>query len=357
MSFLRKYEKYLSPGALAVGFILDWFTLNRIDQRLDNLILLTYLFLIGTCIILLSRYNPGALPDLRGQRTARWLLIIMQFAFGGIFSGYVVFYSRSSSLITSWPFMLTLVTLLVGNEFFRKRYLNLTFQMSLYYVAIFSFLIFSIPVLLHRMGAWIFILSGVISLAIMRGLGFVLSKVSPEMLARNKRALITSVSAIFIVFNILYFTNIIPPIPLSLKDSGIYHNVVRANGEYELTGEDKPWYKFVEKPQKIHIAAGSGVYSYSSVFAPTDLNTKILHEWAIYNETTGQWNVTDRIPFTISGGRDGGYRGYTRKSSLSEGLWRVDVITERGALLGRETFRLIRPVNNLDIKLETSTAQ
>jgi hypothetical protein len=49
----------------------------------------------------------------------------------------------------------------------------------------------------------------------------------------------------------------------------------------------------------------------------------------------GDWITTDRIGYAIRGGRDGGWRGFTRKLNAAPGEWRVEVKTERGRLLGR----------------------
>jgi hypothetical protein len=48
--------------------------------------------------------------------------------------------------------------------------------------------------------------------------------------------------------------------------------------------------------------------------------------------------TTDRIPISITGGREKGYRWYTTKRRVQPGEWRVNVETEDGRVLGRITF-------------------
>ena len=134
-NFVEKYDKYLGFVALAFGFTVDNLTLTRIDLLLDNVILFTYLAIAGIAIIVINAY-PNA-------TVSRWLPLVMQYAFGGLFSGYVVFYTRSGSLFGSLPFILILIFLLVGNEFFRRRYERKIFQAGMYYIAVFSFSFFS----------------------------------------------------------------------------------------------------------------------------------------------------------------------------------------------------------------------
>ena len=45
-----------------------------------------------------------------------------------------------------------------------------------------------------------------------------------------------------ILCTVLYFLNWIPPIPLSLKFGGIYHQIEKNHEEYLLTYEKGPWY-------------------------------------------------------------------------------------------------------------------
>ena len=45
----------------------------------------------------------------------------------------------------------------------------------------------------------------------------------------------------------------------------------------------------------------------------------------------------------ISGGREGGYRGYTIKQRVMPGDWRVDAETAEGRIIGRVSFRVEEP--------------
>jgi hypothetical protein len=44
------------------------------------------------------------------------------------------------------------------------------------------------------------------------------------------------------------------------------------------------------------------------------------------------------MPFSIDGGRDGGYRWYSRKTSVRPGRWRVQIQTQTGQILGEVAF-------------------
>ena len=156
---------------------------------------------------------------------------------------------------------------------------------------------------------------------------------------RNTMALI---GGVYLVLNLFYFLNWIPPVPLSLKEGGIYHHVHRAGDRYELRFEKGRWYQpFKESDKVFHYMPGDTVFCFTSVFAPTQLEKKVIHQWQVWSAKRDEWIISDRLGFRIYGGRDGGYRGYTYKKNIQPGKWRVDVRTEDDLLLGRISFRLV----------------
>lgn len=142
--------------------------------------------------------------------------------------------------------------------------------------------------------------------------------------------------------NILYFTNLIPPIPLAMKNSGAYHLVVKVGDNYEVIGEREKWYQSLPFifPKVLHLRDGESIYAFSAVFAPTDLITDIIHDWQYFDEVEDKWVSTTRIPFDIHGGRGDGYRTFSKKDNVFSGKWRVDVETKSGQIIGRIRFNV-----------------
>lgn len=354
--FYFKHERIITPLAFLVGFIWDNLTLRRIDLLFENLTFILNIFIVAASIVLINAYESRRLRLKILEKVARFLPLLMQFSFGGLFSAFFVFYSRSASIISSWPFLLFLLVLFIGNDFFRKRYIKLTFQMSVFFIALFSYSAFLIPILTGKIGDTIFITSGIAALLGIGALIYLLFEVTPEKIRQNKKALILSIGTIFAFFHILYFTNIIPPIPLSLKEIGIYHSLERINSDkyiYEVSFEPAPWYLFFKKQSFVfHWTSGQPVFAYSAVFAPTKLDTKIYHRWLYFDEGSRDWTESARIGFPITGGRDGGYRGYSVKYNLKPGKWRVEVITEQDKVLGHQTFKVVIQDVYPKIKLE-----
>jgi len=98
------------------------------------------------------------------------------------------------------------------------------------------------------------------------------------------------ISGIFILVNFLYFTNLIPPIPLSLKDGGIYHSLGKnPEGNYEILTKIMAGRDTLNCIRILTKVAGEPVYAYSAVFSPQNLNLTIVHEWQYYDEAQNKW--------------------------------------------------------------------
>lgn len=338
------YERYISPLALIGGFLVDnFFLVTRVDILQTHLVFFTYLLIIAICIPLIHFIEAGRMRDRRIVNLAPFIPVIMQFAFGGLFSGYLALYSRSASLAVSWIFVVVIAGLLIGNERFRRLYTRFQFQISLYFAVVFSFLIFFLPVVLQRIGPLVFILSGMMSLVAIMFFAMLLDRIVPQIVRKDFSRTVAIIIAIYCLFNVLYFSNLIPPLPLALKAAGVYHGVIRTEtGDYQLFGEPVPWYEsYLRYNTKYHATAGENAYVYSAIFAPSGLSTVILHQWQRYDEVSGEWITESTLRFAIVGGRDGGYRGYSGKSAPTPGKWRVNVITQYGQLIGRISFTVV----------------
>lgn len=339
---IERVKRHWLTISFLLGFIVDNITLNSVEQVFDNLVLLTYVMLSMVSITVLYAAMAGKLPEKWTLYGRAYAPLVVQFAFGGLLSGMLIFYGRSGSWAVSWPFLVMILAVIVSNETLRDRSSRFLFNITILFVGLFSYIVLIVPVLTGYMGPWIFVASGVLALLVMAGFIRVLRFVIPNFLALNMRSVVFTIGTIFALFNFLYFANIIPPIPLSLKDVGIYHSVVKfGDGEYQLKYEAGPWWRpFKNSDTTFHPGASNSVYCFASVFTPTRLHTDIYHTWEYYSEAQSEWVEHARISYPIAGGRDGGYRGYTLLNNFRDGVWRCSVETARGQVLGREKFTI-----------------
>ena len=338
----EKYLDYLSSIGLVFGLIVTPLVLTRVDNFIESFWVIIHILIAVLGIFVLNylenRINKGKIDAKHRDIIYFWLILVIQFAFGNLFSTYIVFYFRSATLFLSWPFILIIAILLLGNEVWKKHYSRLTMQLTTLFLSVYMFLIFFLPVLFGRIGDDIFIYSGILSLLFIILLIIILFIFSREKFIKSKKALIYSILGTFIIMNGMYFLNIIPPIPLALKDTGVYHNIEKVGDDYILDGEEKTWRDYFRIYEIYNKINNGPLYVYTSIFSPVRFNTDIIHEWQYYDETQKKWLTSNRIMLKIIGGRDDGYRTYSEKGNVSLGKWRVNILTSKGRVIGRVNF-------------------
>lgn len=352
-AYFQKNKKYLPVLFFTGGFIWDSLTLGRIDRLYDRVILCTYMVSLTAFLYLYNVADDGKWKNTFLEKYEKYFPLAIQFFLGGLCSAYVIYFSRSVSFTKTLSFFLILVALLIANELFKKRISNKYLQFSAYFFMNFTFFSFFIPVLIKEMGTVIFMISGLISLITTSLLIIYLYRISPSTRKEiSKRKLLGVITGLYLMINTFYYFNLIPPVPLALETGIVAQNVERMNGDYLVTYQEDLWYKFWRRNSLIYYQKPeSNIFVFTSIFAPTNLKKNVYHRWKWKDPVTGEWNETDRIGYEITGGRDDGYRGFTFKSNVNEGLWRVDVITEEEQILGIIKFEVRTVSSNQELNV------
>lgn len=356
----RRYERHISAAAMVVGYAVDNVTFGRVDHPGAHLVFSAYLAIAAISIALghwlqgrkdraaaASAASPPG-PQSRGEpqpertfRLSTWLPAATQFALGGLWSGFLVFYSRSAALAASWPFLLLLLAFLVGNEVFRRYHARLIFASLLLFFALYSYAVFVVPVLTHSIGQITFLASGACAIVVFYFFLRLLWVLDRDRYRQSRWEIIGGVVVITAAMNAFYFARVLPPLPLALSDVGIYHAIRHTGSIYQVQEEPQPWtVRFGFAKPVLHVVPGERLALYSAVFAPIRMTTRITHRWQWWDPGSKHWQTLSRVSFAISGGREHGYRGYSLKSGLRPGAWRVAIDSADGRLIGRLDFNV-----------------
>ena len=339
LSWARRHERKISALSLAGGFAFDSATFGRIDHALVQAVFIVYLLVAGISIAILHVLESR--PDGRkpSDQTRTILVAITQFALGCLLSGFCVFYIRSASLTSSWPFLLAMAAIFIGNEYMRRYHARLVFAALLFFFAIYSYAILLVPLVIGSIGRIPFLISGAIAVAIFFFYMQALARLGHERYRGARMQVYAGMVLITLFLNIAYFLRVLPPLPLVLTDAGVYHQVKHVGADYQAAQEDEPpeWQALFGTHAIMHIQKGSKLYLYNAVFAPRGLRTRLVHDWQWLSPGKG-WQTQQRIPIDISGGRADGYRFYTAKSALRPGQWQVNIMTGDGRSVGRVRF-------------------
>ncbi|WP_298770565.1 DUF2914 domain-containing protein [uncultured Fibrobacter sp.] len=257
----------------------------------------------------------------------------LQFCFGGLFSALVVCYFKSSGSIASFLLVIMLAILLVGNEFLQKKYESFGITLAFFCLLGTMFLNFAIPHLVHSIGFIWFLLSTLLSL----GLCMLIWKLS-----RRQKGILVAPAIISILLIVAYIMNWVPPVPLVLKQKIACQNFDKVT--YTCDIDDPSFLQILGlKIPSVHRVDSNDIYFLASVYAPADLKAELEYLWYYQDTATGKYKLTDKISsgrMTLNGGRESGFRSYTRKKNIPPGKYRVEVAKKNGAVIGSGTFEV-----------------
>ena len=352
LGWARTHERHLSALAMAGGFAFDSYAFGRIDRPMTQTVFILYLVVAGTCIAILHQRESQAGKS--NPRLHAILVTATQFALGALLSGFCVFYIRSASLGSSWPFLLFMAALFIGNEYFRAYASRLVFAALLFFFSLYSYTILLVPVALARIGAQSFLISGGLSVLVFFFYMRAIAWLGHDRYKNARNQIAAGMVLITALINAFYFLKVFPPLPLVLTDAGIFHGAKRSGNDYQVTAEPQPpsWQALFGIYPTLHVEPGAKLYLYSAIFAPRGLRTQILHEWQ-WRDARHDWTTQQRMLVPIFGGREDGFRFYTVKTAPMPGQWRVNIATLDGQAIGRVRFSVMPTAQPVALQTRT----
>jgi hypothetical protein len=339
ISWARRHERQISAVSLAGGFAFDSWAFGRIDHARTHVVFIVYLLMAGISIAVLHVLESRPDGKKPSDKTRASLIFVTQFALGCLLSAFCVFYIRSASITSSWPFILAMAAIFIGNEYMRRYHARLVFSALLFFFAIYSYAVLLVPVVVGRIGWLPFLASGAIALVVFVFFVRALARLGHERYRGARMQIYAGVALITVALNAAYFMRVLPPLPLVLTDAGVYHRVEHDGQDFKAQQEEEPaeWQALFGTHSILHIQPGARLYVYNAVFAPRGLKTQIVHDWQWLTPGKG-WQSQQRVAVPISGGREDGFRFYTYKSAPRPGQWQVNIQTSDGRAVGRVRF-------------------
>jgi hypothetical protein len=315
-------RRYAPAVFFVGGFLWDALTLGRSIKATDLFILLGYLIGAGAILVGLGRGVTF--------RGSQYLNAVLQFFFGGIFSALFIFYFLSSSGLGAYAFVVFLAALLVGNEFLESAYSELTLSWAFFALSAIMFFNFALAHLFRSISTFWFYLGTLLALLLV----LVLRRTS-----RSETSSVKPAVAVAAVMIVLHVFNVIPPVPLVKKQMFVAHELRRTADGYRAVVESPGWRVWRASSPTFHRRGSERVYCFTSVFVPRGIATTIRHRWEYLSGD--EWKTADLRSFSIAGGREAGYRGYTYKQNVSTGRWRVTAEADSGAAIGIVEFEVV----------------
>lgn len=364
---VQKIEKFFPAIAFLGGFTWDSITLGQMVESSDLIFLLAYYLGAFILIILLSAHkstdqnyvnadgvsvidaevlddngNLQTVPQKRkylldrewSEKWKKRFTWAVQFCYGSLFSALVVCYFKSSGSFTTFILVVFLAVLLVCNEFLQKRYESFAITLALFCLLGTMFMNFAIPHLVHRIGFFWFFASTLISFGICALVWFI---------SHRKLTVLIAPGIICLLLTISYLVNLVPPVPLVMKQQMVCTNFDKNTYTGEIDIPSYLQYIGVES-HTIHKRNKKEIHFVSSVYAPTDLKALLEYRWYYADPITGKFQLEKIISsskMVLTGGRESGYRSYVTRYNLPEGIYRVETAYSHGAVIGSMTFKVL----------------
>lgn len=336
-----RLKALLPVGFFVGGFAWDAMTIGHRVMLSDLAIFSAYLILAGWILHQLStpatwwaramQYVstwPWMAKKLAQWPVQDWPYWVLQFLFGSLLSALFILYFKSSSYGLAWMITLLLGVLLVANEFLESEYRRLTLCWSMFGLCTMLLFNFVLPYVLGSVHAIWFYISTILGACA----SFLLYRHAPKHSGN-----IWPVGVLAILLMVAYRADMIPPVPLVKQAVVVGYAIDKTPQGYWITLQKAPWWQFWRVDSAhLQITSSDKLVCFSAVFAPKGLHTRLVHHWQ--KQERGEWGDYGAPGFALAGGRDGGYRGYTYKSRLSAGEWRVRIQTESGQTIAVHQF-------------------
>jgi hypothetical protein len=335
--FYEKNEISLMIAFFIAGFLFDLLTIGDFTELYVIVQQIVYLVIIGIIMYydILSSFEIIQIPK-KLTKVWEYRFLVTNFLFGTLLNIYSIFYFKSSSLLSSFVFIIFMSVILIGKEFPRFHKAGHWLKIGMYVLCLNAFFSMLYPTLLGFIGWTPFILA---VLSTMGWAYFLFNKILPQKIDKVfiKQQVLSPMIAVQVIFVLFYIIGWIPPVPLSAKYMGIYHKVEKQNGKYLLYHE-KPFWKFwANGDQTFNAQFGDNIYFFTNIYSPARFSDQVNIRW-MHDEPLNGWTTWDLIPMSISGGREEGFRGFTYKTKYLPGDWRVQVETTDGREIGRIYF-------------------
>lgn len=333
--------KHATTIIFVVGFISDSFLLPDFSEPITKYLGLTYLIVLAIILPLREWVVARNTASEMERKLFSLLTFGISFFLGAGLSFVFVYAMRSAALSVSWPLFLILLICMVANEYISSHNYRFTLDLAIYFIAIVFYSIFNVPILFGAVNDFVFLIALIISMGASFLFVTLIRKTSETAEYESGRGFSLALGIPLFV-GMLYLLNLIPAVPLSLKSNGVYHDISRSsNGGYIGYQEiDDRFFARLRTPIYHHTNEDTAVYYFSSISAPADIHAPITHVWEYFDESSHTWIPSTTVSFNLAGGREEGYRAYSKKENVTPGLWRVTVKVGNNRIVGRKTFNI-----------------
>jgi hypothetical protein len=276
---LHRHKKWEPLVFFVAGFTFDALLLHRIDDPLMLAHQALYLSIAAGMIALdlFCEHGKATIPA-RLQKIWSYREGLLHFILGTLLNVYTIFYFKSGTILSSLGFLSLLGGLLYLNEVRPSKIPKHALRNALFGLCLISYMNIIVPIAVGSIGVVVFLIALGAAACIHIGYtGLLKSRLGSQVILREIRLPFVNIA---VLYSLLYFAKILPPVPLSMKHIGIYHEVSRADGGGYRLGYTRPEWKFWESGDQTFVAyPGDKIFCFVQVFSPTNFKEQLFVRW------------------------------------------------------------------------------
>lgn len=335
----KKNELVEIAAFFFIGFIYDVVTLSRIDDTFTMVQQFVYLVVLATLLLLEQRHPEGTEPPKALAKVWKWREDAIHFFYGSLLSSYTLFFFKSASGLTAFVFLLLMFGLMVANELPIFRQLGPVVRVALFSLCVSMYFSYVVPVIIGKANFWVFLLAQVVAGGVIYGVIHLLRRWNILDQVQALRQIAIPGFGVLAALLLFYVVRVMPPVPLAVTFSGVYHGVKKEGGAYHLSHEAKWWKPWQKGDQDFLARPGDKAYYFFSIFAPKGFDWYTVNVRWYYDHPDKGWTLVSTVPLTIRNkGIERGYRSYAYNSNPKPGDWRVVLETADGHEISRLSF-------------------
>ena len=336
-AFIHRNEKKLDLAFFVGGFIFDVAMIEAPDALSSILQQVFYLVVIAALIhfemlFRMHKWRPGKWI----RKVWTWRTLLLHFSLGNLLNLYSLYYIKSASFFSSLIFLFLMIGFILANELPMVKGAKVSAKVALYAICLFSFFSTIFPIIFGFV-SWLPFTFAVVATVLVFALQTKLMLRTVTDRALLNKAMLAPGIAVMGVFVLFYTLGWIPPVPLSVREQGIYHQIEKRDGKFLLSFEKSWWKPWQTSDVDFKAEVGDKIYFYAQIYSPTRISDQVVIRW-LQKNAKGDWVSSDAIPLNIHGGRTEGFRGFAFKGNYTPGEWQVRVETSSGIEISRHYF-------------------
>jgi hypothetical protein len=212
-------------------------------------------------------------------------------------------------------------------------------RVALFALCVSMYFSYVLPVVIGKANFWVFLLAQILAGGVIYGVVHLMRRWNILDQLQALRQIALPGFGVLAAVLLFYVVRVVPPVPLAVTFSGVYHDVKKQGGEYHLSHEPKWWKFWVKDDRDFLLRPGDKAHYFFSLFSPKGFDAYGVKVRWYYDHPDKGWTLMSTVPLTMkSSTAERGWRSHAYTTNPKPGDWRAVLETADGHEISRFSF-------------------